>query len=177
MQAERIRAVLIQCNDTLLGATTLPIDVGYRLCTLGSINTSLIDVLSQVGYDYLIPTPPTNGDDETFHTPSSRGSGNQGSSSGGSGSHSSRGFGHSSTRGRSSRSPSLSSVMLSFVPLAFVSTPPHPSPPHTMITYQRASQRRVSALDVIAEADESTLSSSTDARRKSGRDCSLIDFV
>ena len=171
MQAERIRAILIQCNDTIHGAATLPVDVGYRLCTqtLGSINTSLTDVLSQAGYDYLISTPPTTRDDETFHTPSSRGSGHRGSSSRRSNSRSSRGFERSSTRGRSFRSPLSSGVMSPFVPLVFVFTLPHPSPSHAIITYQHASQRRDPALDVIAEADESIPSSSTGARSKRGR--------
>ena len=79
------------------------VDVGYRLCTqtLGSINTSLTNVLSQVGYDYLIPTPPTTGDDQTFHTLFSQGSGHRGSFSGGLSSRFSGGSGRSSTRGQS----------------------------------------------------------------------------
>ena len=141
MQPERIRSVFIQCSDTMHGAATLPVDVGYRLCTqtLGSINTSLTDVLSQVGYDYLILTSLTTGDDQMFHTLSSRNSGHRGSSSGGSSSRSSRGSERSSTRGRSSRSPSSSGAMSPFVPPASVSTPQHPSPPHMIITYQRVS--------------------------------------
>ena len=171
MQPERIRSVFIQCSDTMHGAATLPVDVGYRLCTqtLGSINTSLTDVLSQAGYDYLIQTPPTAGDDEKFHTPSSWGSGHRGSSSRGSSSRSSRGSGRSSTRGRSFSSPSPSGAMSPFVPPASVSTPSHPSPPHTINTFQRASQRRDLAVDVIAEADKSTPSSSTGACSKRGR--------
>ena len=148
------------------GATTLPVDVGYRLCsqTLGSINTSLTNVLSQAGYDYLIPTPPIIDEvDQTFHTPSPRGSGHRGSSSGGSSSRFTRGLEHSSTRGRSSRSPSTSNAISPFIPPVSMTTPPHPSPPHTIIIYQRASQRRAPALNVIVEADESTPSSSTGA--------------
>ncbi|XP_057538094.1 uncharacterized protein LOC130815621 [Amaranthus tricolor] len=170
--AERIRSVLIQCNDTMHGATTLPVDVGYRLCsqTLGSINTSLTDVLSQAGYDYLIPTPPIIDEvDHTFHTSSPRGSGHRGSSYGGSSSRSTRGLERLSTRGQSSRSSSTYGAMSPFIPPASMITPPHPSPPHMIITYQRASQRRAPALNVIAEVDESTPSSSTGAHNKKGR--------
>ncbi|XP_057537485.1 serine/threonine-protein phosphatase 7 long form homolog isoform X2 [Amaranthus tricolor] len=170
--AERIRSVLIQCNDTIQGAATSPVDVGYRLCsqTLGSINASLTDALSQAGYEYLIPTPPIIGEvDDTFHTPP-RSLDHRGSSSGGSSIRSTRGRECSSTRGRSSRSPSTSGAMSSFVPPAsMTTTPPHPSPPQRVITYQHASQRRAPALNVIAEVDEYTPSSSTGAQNKRGR--------
>ncbi|XP_057530802.1 serine/threonine-protein phosphatase 7 long form homolog [Amaranthus tricolor] len=171
--AERIQSVLIQCNDTIQGAATSPVDVGYRLCsqTLGSINASLTDALSQAGYEYLIPTPPVIGDvDDTFHTPSPRSSAHRGSSSGGSSSRSTRGRQRSSTQGRSSRSPSTSATMSPFVPPSSINTPPpHPSPPQRIITYQRASQRRAPTLNVIAEVDEFTPSSSTGAQNKRGR--------
>ncbi|XP_057544037.1 uncharacterized protein LOC130823434 [Amaranthus tricolor] len=153
--AECIRSVLIQCNDTIQGAFTSPDDVGYRLCsqTLGSINSSLTDALSKAGYEYLTPTPPVIGEvDDTFHAPSPRSSAYRGSSSRGSSSRSTRGRQRSSTRGRSSRSPSTSGTISPFVPLASITTPPpHPSPPQRIITYQRASQRRAPALNVIAE--------------------------
>ncbi|XP_057545665.1 uncharacterized protein LOC130824611 [Amaranthus tricolor] len=172
-QAERIRSVLIQCNDTIQGVATSPADVGYRLCsqTLGSINASLTDALSQAGYEYLIPTPPIIGEvDDTFHTPSPRSSAHRGSSSGGSSTRCTRGRERSSTRGRSSRSPSTSGAMSPFVPPASMTTPPpHPSSPQRIITCQRASQRRALALNVIAEVDKYTPSSSTSAHNKRGR--------
>ena len=154
------------------GAATLPVDVGYQLCsqTLGSINTSLTDALSQAGYDYLILTPHINDEvDQTFQTPSPQGSGHRGSSFGGSSSRSTRGRERSSTLGWSSRYPSTSGAMSPFVPPASMTTLPHPSPPHTIITYQRASQRWAPAFNVIAEVDESTPSSSTGAHNKKGR--------
>ncbi|XP_057546532.1 uncharacterized protein LOC130825369 [Amaranthus tricolor] len=166
--AERIRSVLVQCSDATQGASALPVDVGYRLCTqtLGSINMSLTEALCLTGYDYLIPTRPTTIDDDTLHTPSTSGSRHRGSSSRGS----SRGSGRSSSRGRSSESPSTSTGAMSpFVPPGPLFTPPHPSPPNRILTYQRASQRRAPILEVITEAEESTSTSTTDARTKRGR--------
>ncbi|XP_057550967.1 uncharacterized protein LOC130828936 [Amaranthus tricolor] len=124
----------------------------------GPLQRQLTDALSQAGYEYLIPTPPVIGDvDDTFHTPSPRSSAHRGSSSGGSSSR--------STRGRQ-----RSSTMSPFVPPSSINTPPpHPSPPQRIITYQRASQRRAPTLNVIAEVDEFTPSSSTGAQNKRGR--------
>ena len=155
MQAERKRTVLVQCSDAIHGASALPVDVGHRLCTqtLGSINTLLMEVLSQRGYDYLIPTRPTASDDDTLHTPSTRGSGHRGSSSRSSSRGSSRGFGYSSSQCRPLRSPSSSTNAIS----PFVS----PGPVST--------QRREPALDDITEANESTPTSTTDVRSKRGR--------
>ena len=58
MLAERLRRALIECTSAIHGAIALPFDKGYRLYsqTLGYINASLIDALSQTRYDYLIPT-------------------------------------------------------------------------------------------------------------------------
>ena len=155
-------------------ATTLPVDVGYRLCsqTLGSINTSLTDVLCQAEYDYLIPSPPIIDEvDQTFHTSSPRGSGHRGSSFGGSSSRSTRGLERSSTRGRSSRSLSTFGCYVAICSSSFHdhSSTSIASAPHKNVTYQRASQRRASALNVFEDVDESTPSSSTDAHSKRGR--------
>ena len=130
----------------------------------------LTKVLSQRGYDYLIPTRPTAIDNDMLHTSSTRGSGHRGSSSRGSSWGSSRGSGHSSSRGRPLESPSSSiGAMSPFVSPGPVSTPSHPSPLNRILTYQRASQRRAPALDFITEADESTPTSTADARSKRGR--------
>ncbi|XP_057531063.1 uncharacterized protein LOC130809349 isoform X2 [Amaranthus tricolor] len=99
--AERMRGVLLECSSMMHGASVLPADMGYQLCTqtLGSISTSLTEVLGQTGYGYLISTPPAH--DETIQTSrgGTRGRRQRGSSSTGSSRGRSRGLGCSISRG------------------------------------------------------------------------------